>query len=212
VLWSADRTEELDRICTLRQQASKSSGRPNLALADFIAPEDSGREDWMGAFVVTAGIGLEALVACYETEHDDYRAIMAKALADRLAEASAEWLHRKTRTEIWGYANEESLDNEALIAESFQGIRPAPGYPASPDHTVKSQIFTLLDASSRTGTSLTESMAMLPAASVSGLYFAHPQAHYFGVGKLGEDQLRDFAERKGWSVDEARRWLSSSLP
>ena len=165
----------------------------------------------MGAFVVTAGLGLDVIVKGYEAEHDDYRSILAKALADRLAEAAAEWLHRKTRTEYWGYAENEALDNEALIAESYQGIRPAPGYPASPDHTVKSQIFDLLQAEKNVGTQLTESMAMLPAASVSGLYFGHPQAHYFGVGKIGEDQLADFAERKGWSMEEARRWLSANL-
>jgi 5-methyltetrahydrofolate--homocysteine methyltransferase len=211
VLWSSDRGREIDAICTLRQQGTKSSGRPNVALADFIASEDSGLEDWLGAFVVTAGLGLQAIVDEYEAAHDDYSAILAKSLADRLAEASAEWLHRKTRTELWGYASDEALDNDGLIAESYQGIRPAPGYPASPDHTVKAQIFSLLEASESTGATLTESMAMLPAASVSGLYFAHPQAHYFGVGKVGADQVEDFASRKGWSVEQARRWLSANL-
>ena len=203
------RTQPRATIHTLRQQNLKSSGRPNLALADFVAP--AGTPDWLGAFAVTTGHGVGPLAQAYEADHDDYNAILLKALADRLAESMAEHLHRRVRRELWGYAPDEALDNATLIREGYQGIRPAPGYPACPDHTEKPTVFDLLDAQERTGLTLTESMAMLPAAAVSGLYFAHPQAHYFGVGRIDRDQLRDYARRKGWTVGEAERWLSPLL-
>ena len=194
---TADRHEPLATIHTLRQQMAKPPGRPNLALADYVAPRDSGVLDHVGAFAVTTGIGLDALVAEFEAQHDDYSAILAKALADRLAEAFAERLHERVRREFWGYARTESLDNLALIRESYQGIRPAPGYPACPDHTEKRTLFELLDAERRTGISLTETFAMTPSAAVSGYYFWHPDARYFGVGRIGRDQVEDYAARKG---------------
>jgi 5-methyltetrahydrofolate--homocysteine methyltransferase len=196
---------------TLRQQLSKSAGRPNLALADFVAPRDSGAIDYLGAFAVTAGHGLDALVARYEAAHDDYSAILAKALADRLAEALAERLHERVRTELWGYARDESLDNDGLIRESYQGIRPAPGYPACPDHTEKRTLFDLLGAEQRTGLALTESFAMVPTAAVSGWYFWRPEARYFGVGKILRDQAEDYARRKGMDLAAAERWLAPNL-
>jgi 5-methyltetrahydrofolate--homocysteine methyltransferase len=203
--------EVLAVVRTLRQQMEKPPGRPNLALADFVAPSGSGVADYLGAFAVTAGIGSAELVAGFEAAHDDYRAIMSKALADRLAEALAERLHERVRRELWGYASSEALDNAQIIREEYQGIRPAPGYPACPDHTEKATLFTLLDAEARAGISLTESFAMLPPASVSGYYFWRPEAHYFGVGRIGRDQLEDYARRKGWSLDEAARWLAPNL-
>ncbi|MEZ4422833.1 MAG: methionine synthase [Gemmatimonadota bacterium] len=193
----------------LRQQFDKG-GRPNLSLADFVAPADAGLEDHAGAFVVTAGVGLDALVSSFEQDHDDYNAILAKALADRLAEAFAEHLHQRVRTDLWGYAPDEQLDNDALIQERYRGIRPAPGYPACPDHTEKRTLFRLLDAA-RIGVQLTESCAMIPAASVSGWYFAHPDAQYFGIGRIGRDQVEAYAARKGMSMEEAERWLSPNL-
>ncbi|MEZ5611614.1 MAG: methionine synthase [Rhodocyclaceae bacterium] len=195
----------------LRQQHERPGGKPNWCLADFIAPKDSGVKDWCGAFAVTAGLGIELKLAEYEATHDDYHAIMLKSLADRLAEATAEWLHARVRKEFWGYAADETLDNEALIREQYRGIRPAPGYPACPDHTVKAALFELLDAPVNTGMGITESMAMTPAASVSGFYFSHPESHYFAVSKIGEDQLTDWARRTGLSVDAARRWLAPLL-
>ena len=209
VYTDATRTQPRAKLHTLRQQNRKSTGRPNLALADFVAPV--GTPDWVGAFAVTTGHGVAARAAAYEADHDDYNAILLKALADRLAESMAEHLHRRVRTELWASSPHEALDNATLIAEGYQGIRPAPGYPACPDHTEKPTVFDLLDAPGRTGLSLTESMAMLPAAAVSGLYFAHPQAHYFGVGRIDRDQLRDYARRKGWTVGQAERWLSPLL-
>jgi 5-methyltetrahydrofolate--homocysteine methyltransferase len=206
-----ERTAELARIRTLRQQVAKPDGRPDLALADFVAPVDSGVDDHVGAFAVTAGHGLVESKARFEAAHDDYSAIMLTALADRLAEAFAERLHEQVRRELWGYAPDEQLDNEALIAESFQGIRPAPGYPACPDHTEKATLFSLLEAEGRAGMRLTETMAMLPAASVSGYYLWHPQARYFGVGRIDRDQLEDYARRKGWTMAEAERWLMPNL-
>jgi 5-methyltetrahydrofolate--homocysteine methyltransferase len=167
--------------------------------------------DYGGAFAVTAGTGIEALVSRFEAAHDDYNAILTKALADRLAEAFAELLHQRVRREFWGYASDESLDSESLIKERYQGIRPAPGYPACPDHTEKRILFDLLSAEKSAGITLTESFAMLPAASVSGYYFWHPQAQYFGVGKIGRDQVEDYAERKGMDVTIAERWLSPNL-
>jgi 5-methyltetrahydrofolate--homocysteine methyltransferase len=195
----------------LRQQFEKPPGRPNLCLTDWVAPSDTGRRDYVGGFAVTAGLGLDDLVGRFERDHDDYSAIMAKALADRLAEAFAERLHQRVRTEFWGYASDERLDHEALIAERFRGIRPAPGYPACPEHTEKRTLFALLDAERAAGISLTESCAMWPAASVSGWYLAHPEAHYFGVGRIGRDQVEDYARRKGWSVAQAERWLGANL-
>jgi 5-methyltetrahydrofolate--homocysteine methyltransferase len=198
-------------IHTLRQQTKKAKDRPNLALADFVAPKASGRPDWVGAFAVTAGLGLDAVVAEREAEHDDYGSIMAKALADRLAEALAERMHQRVRTQLWGYAADEALDNAALIAEAYRGIRPAPGYPACPDHTEKGTVFELLRATDTTGIQLTESFAMLPAASVSGLYFAHPEAQYFGVGRILKDQVVEYARRKGLELRVAERWLAPNL-
>jgi 5-methyltetrahydrofolate--homocysteine methyltransferase len=204
-------TAPLATIHTLRQQSRKSGGRHNLALADFVAPAESGLEDYVGLFAVTAGLGLEKLVAEFEAAHDDYNAILAKALADRLAEAFAERLHERVRREFWGYAADESLDNDALIHEKYQGIRPAPGYPACPDHTEKRTIFALLDAERNAGMTLTESCAMLPAASVSGYYFWRPEARYFGVGKIGKDQVETYAARKGMPVEDIERWLAPNL-
>ena len=198
-------------VHTLRQQMEKPPGRPNMALADFVAPRASGVSDYLGGFAVTAGAGSAELVASLETANDDYGAIMVKSLADRLAEAMAERMHELVRRELWGYAPGEALDNAQMIREEYQGIRPAPGYPACPDHTEKATLFALLDAEARVGMSLTESFAMLPPASVSGFYFWRPEAHYFGVGRIGRDQLEDYARRKGWSLDEASRWLAPNL-
>ena len=196
---------------TLRQQMARRNARANLALADFIAPLDSGVADYIGCFAVTAGIGEEAVVERFVKAHDDYGKILFQALADRLAEAFAERMHQRVRKEFWGYAPDENLDNDALIAERYRGIRPAPGYPAQPDHTEKTTLFSLLDAEAEIGVRLTESLAMLPASSVSGLYFAHPQARYFGVGRIGRDQVKEYAARKGWTLEEAERWLSPIL-
>ena len=194
----------------LRQQVDKPAERPDFCLADFIAPEDSGRQDWIGAFAVTAGIGIEPHVARFEADHDDYNAILLKALADRLAEALAERLHHRVRTGYWGYAAEEALDNEALIAERYVGIRPAPGYPACPEHSEKRTLFALLGAEG-IGMSLTESFAMLPTAAVSGYYFSHPQSQYFVVGRVSREQVADYARRKGVDRAQAERWLASNL-
>ncbi|MFL5495876.1 MAG: methionine synthase [Gemmatimonadales bacterium] len=207
----ADRSRSVAVIHTLRQQMLKPPGRPNLALADFVAPRETGVADWVGGFAVTTGVGLDRLVAEFEAASDDYSAILAKALADRLAEAFAERLHERVRKEFWGYARDESLDNSALIHEKYQGIRPAPGYPACPDHTEKRTLFDLLQAESNVGISLTESFAMLPAAAVSGYYFWHPQAQYFGVGKIERDQVEDYARRKGMDVATVERWLAPNL-
>ncbi|MEJ2078208.1 MAG: methionine synthase [Acidobacteriota bacterium] len=195
----------------LRQQTRKPEGRPNRCLADFVAPADSGCPDHLGAFAVTAGNGLDELVREFESHQDDYNAILAKALADRLAEAFAERLHECIRREIWGYAPDEDLDNAALIHERYRGIRPAPGYPACPDHTEKETLFQLLDVPQRAGIRLTESFAMLPAASVCGFYLAHPESHYFGVGKIGRDQLEDYARRKGRDRRDMEKWLAPVL-
>lgn len=199
------------RLHCLRQQADKPAERGNLCLADFIAPAKAGVQDWVGAFAVTAGLGCDERVKAFEAEHDDYSAILLKALADRLAEAFAEYLHAKVRREIWGYANDESLDNEALIAEKYRGIRPAPGYPACPEHSEKETLFRLLNAEQHCDMSLTESFAMNPPASVSGLYFAHPDSRYFVVGRVGKDQVEDYARRKQWSMAKAERWLAPIL-
>ena len=205
-----DRQERVTTFHTLRQQMEKPADQFNLALADYVASKESGRTDYVGAFVVTAGIGVEALCAKFEKDHDDYNSIMVKALADRLAEAFAEWLHKQVRAD-WGYGRTESLTNEEMIRERYRGIRPAPGYPACPDHTEKRLLFDLLQAESRAGVTLTESFAMLPAAAVSGLYFAHPQAKYFAVGKINRDQVEDYAARKKLSVSEVERWLAPNL-
>ena len=196
---------------SLRSQTQKSDGLPNLALADFIAPKESGVSDYIGAFAVTTGLGIEPVIKKFEDEHDDYSSIMVKAVADRLAEAFAEHLHELVRKKYWGYACKESLSNDELIKEGYQGIRPAPGYPAQPDHTEKWIIFDLLEAEKNTSITLTESLAMYPAASVSGLYFAHPEAKYFNVGKIGKDQVLDYHKRKGMSLDEMERWLRPIL-
>ena len=196
---------------SLRQQTKKTQGQPNLALADFIAPKESGLVDYIGGFVVTTGIGLDEKVAIFEKDHDDYNAILLKALADRLAEAFAEYLHEHTRKVLWGYAYSEKLTNDELIKESYQGIRPAPGYPACPDHTEKIGLFNLLDATKITGVSLTESLAMLPVSSVSGWYFGHPQAKYFGLGKITEEQVKDLAVRKNVNFEECEKWLRPVL-
>ena len=195
----------------LRQQADKPVDRPDFCLADFIAPRDSGRQDWIGAFAVTAGLGIEPHVARFEADHDDYNAILLKSLADRLAEAFAERLHQRVRTEFWGYAADEALDNDALIAEAYRGIRPAPGYPACPEHSEKATLFRLLDAPGNAGMTLTESFAMLPAAAVSGYYFSHPRSQYFVVGRVSKAQVEDYARRKGVSLAQAERWLASNL-
>lgn len=196
---------------TLRQQHKKSEGKSYLALSDFIAPKSSGKQDFIGAFCVTAGFGTEELAKKYEAENDDYNAIMVKALADRFAEAYAEFLHEKVRKEHWGYAAEEQLSNEALIKEEYKGIRPAPGYPACPDHLEKTTLWELLKVEESIGVSLTESLAMFPTASVSGYYFANPEAKYFGLGKITEDQLKDYAKRKNIEIEVAKRWLAPNL-
>jgi 5-methyltetrahydrofolate--homocysteine methyltransferase len=211
VLWTDEsRGEERVRFPMLRQQHRRSDGKPLLCLADFVAPADSGRVDSVGAFAVTTGIGLDELVAEFERDHDDYGSILAKALSDRLAEAFAEWLHRRVRAE-WGYARDENLSVEELIKERYRGIRPAAGYPACPDHSLKPDLFALLDAERAAGISLTENHAMLPTASVSGFYFAHPRSRYFAVGRIGRDQVRDYAARRGVEPREVERWLAPNL-
>jgi 5-methyltetrahydrofolate--homocysteine methyltransferase len=200
---------ELLRFNMLRQQEQIADGKPNRSLADFIAPRDSGVIDYIGAFAVTAGIGANDLAAAFERDLDDYHAIMTKALADRLAEAFAEYLHARARRD-WGYGTGEQLTAEDLLAERYRGIRPAFGYPACPDHSEKRKLFSLLGAE-RAGISLTESCVMMPAASVSGLYFAHPEANYFNVGRLGPDQVEHYARRKRVSVADVERWLASNL-
>jgi 5-methyltetrahydrofolate--homocysteine methyltransferase len=204
------RTKVIATLHTLRQQTRKAAAEFNYALADFIAPASSGIADYIGAFAVTAGIGVDELCAKFESQHDDYNSIMAKALADRLAEAFAECLHKRIREE-WNYGRGESLSVEDLIKERYRGIRPAPGYPAQPDHTEKQTLFNLLDAGNKAGIQLTESFAMMPASSVCGLYFSHPDAQYFSVGRIGRDQLEDYAARKKMPVEEMERWLRPNL-
>jgi 5-methyltetrahydrofolate--homocysteine methyltransferase len=211
VVWADERrTTELGRFHTLRQQMQKSAGKANVALSDFVAPLGVAH-DYIGAFAVTSGHGEVERVEAFKAAGDDYNAIMASALADRLAEAFAEALHRRVRIELWPYAVDEEFDIDALVSEKYRGIRPAPGYPAQPDHTEKAMLFKLLNAEQETGISLTESYAMWPSAAVSGLYFAHPEAHYFGVGKIDRDQVEDYARRKGWDMATAERWLSPIL-
>jgi 5-methyltetrahydrofolate--homocysteine methyltransferase len=195
----------------LRQQVDKPPGRPDFCLADFIAPSDSGVRDWIGGFAVTTGIGIEPHLQKFENEHDDYSSILLKALADRLAEAFAERLHQRVRKEYWGYASDEALGNDELISEKYRGIRPAPGYPACPDHTEKATLWTLLDPPKNAGIELTESFAMYPTAAVSGWYFSHPDSQYFVVGRLTKEQVEDYAKRKEWTLAEAERWLAPNL-
>ncbi|MFN2475848.1 MAG: vitamin B12 dependent-methionine synthase activation domain-containing protein [Chthoniobacterales bacterium] len=204
------RETPLAKFHFLRQQMLKPAGQTNRCLADFVAPKGSGRADYIGGFAVTAGIGADELAKSYSDAHDDYNAILTKALADRLAEAFAEYLHQQARI-AWGYGAEEKLSHEELIRERYRGIRPAAGYPASPDHTEKRTLFDLLEPEQRASVTLTESFAMHPGASVSGLYFAHPDARYFAVGKIERDQVRDYAIRKGESIESIERWLAPNL-
>ena len=199
------------RLCQLRQQKAKREGQAQWCLADYVAPESSGLDDYIGAFAVTAGIGIDEHVARFERDHDDYSAILLKALADRLAEAMAEYFHERVRRELWGYAADEALTNEQLIAEAYRGIRPAPGYPACPDHTEKDKLWQLLDVERSIDLRLTESFAMFPTAAVSGFYFSHPESRYFAVGKIDRDQVESYAARKGMSVAEVERWLAPNL-
>jgi len=199
------------KFLTLRQQSQKTAGAPNIALSDFIAPKDSKKQDYIGCFCVTTGFGVDEKAAEFEKQLDDYNSIMVKALGDRFAEAFAEYLHLKVRKEIWGYASDENLSNEDLIKENYNGIRPAPGYPACPDHLEKTTIWKLLNVEQEIGVTLTESMAMWPASSVSGYYFANQQSKYFGLGKIKEDQVIDYAKRRGISTEMASKWLSPNI-
>ncbi|MEJ7816498.1 MAG: vitamin B12 dependent-methionine synthase activation domain-containing protein, partial [Rubrobacter sp.] len=205
------RDEVLASLDFLRQQKQKPPGRPNRSLADFVAPKSTGLEDYIGLFAVTAGFGADEAARRFERDNDDYNAIMVKALADRLAEALAELMHRRVRTEFWGYAADEDLDSGALMREEYSGIRPAPGYPACPEHTEKRALWRLLDVEYNVGITLTESCAMSPGAAVSGYYFSHPDSSYFGVAEIGRDQATDYAERKGWTLEEAEKWLAPNL-
>ena len=205
-----NRNEIIDTLNNLRQQRQKAPGQKNISLTDFIASKESGKADYIGSFAVTTGIGIERWVEKFEAEHDDYNAILLKALADRLAEAFAERMHDRVRNEFWAYA-EESFTNEELISERYRGIRPAPGYPACPEHTEKGKLFNLLDVEKNTSIKLTESYAMYPAAAVSGWYFSHPESKYFGLGQISKDQLEDYANRKGMGIEEAEKWLAPTL-
>jgi 5-methyltetrahydrofolate--homocysteine methyltransferase len=202
---------EIHRFHFLRQQMKRTNKRANHSLADFIASADANVPDYIGTFAVTAGLGIESKLEEFAKTHDDYSSILLKALADRFAEATAEYMHQKTRQELWGYASQENWTNEDLIRENYQGIRPAPGYPACPDHSEKTGLFDLMQVAEKIGISLTEGYAMMPASSVSGYYFSHPDARYFGVGKVAEDQVKDYAARKGVDVIQAERWLASNL-
>lgn len=205
------RTEVQTVLHHLRQQLAKTPDKPNLCLSDFVAPKDSGKQDYIGAFAVTTGIGIEAHVERFEQQHDDYNSILLKALADRLAEAFAERMHERVRKEFWAYAQDESLGNAELISESYSGIRPAPGYPACPDHTEKQTLWTLIQPDTHAGITITESFAMLPTAAVSGWYFSHPDSQYFGTGKIHRDQVEDYALRKQDEKSVIERWLASVL-
>jgi 5-methyltetrahydrofolate--homocysteine methyltransferase len=208
VLFADDtRTKEISRLYFLRQQVEKRAPRANMCLADFISPDS----DWIGGFAVTAGHGIEEHLARFKADHDDYSDILLKALADRLAEAFAERLHERVRKTLWGYAPDEALSNEELVREKYRGIRPAPGYPACPDHSQKPELFRLLNAGQNAGLTLTESFAMLPTAAVSGYYFAHPDSQYFGVARIGRDQLEDYAKRRGCSIEQAEKWLRQNI-
>jgi len=201
----------LDTFLTLRQQSKKSEGKPNIALADFIAPKSSEKQDYMGCFCVSTGFGTEEMANKFEAEHDDYNSIMIKALADRLAEAFAEYLHKEVRTQHWNYVTNENLSNEELIKENYKGIRPAPGYPACPDHLEKNTIWDLLNVEKSIGVKLTDSLAMWPSASVSGYYFANPEARYFGLGKITKDQVKDYSKRRNITFKEAEKWLNPNI-
>jgi len=205
------RKKVLTTLHHLRQQQQKPDDKPNFCLSDFIAPKSTDLVDAIGAFAVTAGIGIDEHVKRFEAEHDDYSAIMLKALADRLAEAFAELMHEKVRKDYWAYGESEALDNEELIKEKYRGIRPAPGYPACPDHTEKTALWQLLDVENNIGIQLTDSFAMFPAASVSGFYFSHPESRYFAVGKINKDQVEAYANRKGMDVETVERWLAPNL-
>jgi 5-methyltetrahydrofolate--homocysteine methyltransferase len=205
------RAEELATFYTLRQQLSKRDGRPNVALSDFVAPVDSGARDYIGGFVVTAGVEEVAISERFAAANDDYSSILVKALADRFAEAFAERMHERVRREFWGYASDETLSPDEMIGETYAGIRPAPGYPAQPDHTEKQTLFRLLDAEAATGVRLTESYAMWPGSSVSGVYIGHPGSYYFGVAKVERDQVQDYAARKNMPIEEVERWLGPVL-
>ena len=210
-VYDAKKTKTLAKFLTLRQQLKKKEGEPNIALSDFIAPKDSEIEDYIGCFCVSTGFGSDELSKAYEDKIDDYSSIMVKAIADRFAEAYAEYLHKEIRINKWGYNKNEDLDNKELIKESYKGIRPAPGYPACPDHLEKETIWKLLDVEKAIGVKLTESLAMWPASSVSGYYFANEKSKYFGLGNINEDQLKDYAERKNIDLEKARKWLSPNL-
>jgi 5-methyltetrahydrofolate--homocysteine methyltransferase len=219
------RTQTLSVLHNLRMQMERNGQQPNFCLSDFVAPVvpfdfaqgtdasvvERSRNDWIGAFAVSTGFGIEPHLKAFREQHDDYSAIMLEALCDRLAEALAERMHERVRKEFWGYAADETLDNNAMIAEKYQGIRPAPGYPACPDHTEKGTLWTLLDVEANTGMIITESFAMYPAASVSGWYFSHPDSRYFGIGRIARDQVEDYAKRKGMTLVEAERWLAPVL-
>ncbi|HEU5008811.1 MAG TPA: vitamin B12 dependent-methionine synthase activation domain-containing protein, partial [Jatrophihabitantaceae bacterium] len=205
------RTTVRTTLHELRQQTEHRPGVPHRSLADFVAPKQTGLADYVGAFAVTAGLGSTQKITEFKSALDDYSAILLESLADRLAESFAERMHERVRTEFWGYRPDERLDNDALIKEQYVGIRPAPGYPACPEHTEKKTIWELLDVHTNTGIELTDAMAMWPGASVSGLYFSHPQSQYFVVGRVGRDQVEEYAKRKGWTVAVAERWLSSNL-
>ena len=204
------RDKVIERFHFLRQQSNREGSEPCRSLSDFIAPKETGLADHIGAFAVTSGIGLKELCESYKAKHDDYNAIMAEALADRLAEAFAECLHKRVRAE-WGYGGAENLSKEDLIHEKYRGIRPAAGYPACPDHTEKGTVWHLLDVQANTGMQITESFAMWPGSSVSGLYFAHPESRYFSLGKIDRDQVADYSQRKAMSVSEVERWLGQNL-
>jgi 5-methyltetrahydrofolate--homocysteine methyltransferase len=205
------RTTVLKTLHNLRQQRKKAPGQANFSLTDFIAPKETGKKDYLGSFAVTAGLGIESKVKEFEDNLDDYNAILLKALADRFAEAFTELLHTRVRKEYWGYASDEALENDDLVAEKYKGIRPAPGYPACPEHTEKITLFELLDAEKNADIMLTESCAMYPAASVSGWYFSHPNSKYFGLGDVSNDQVEDYANKKGWTKEEAEKWMGSFM-
>jgi 5-methyltetrahydrofolate--homocysteine methyltransferase len=205
------RVTPLATLHFLRQQKDLPSGKPHAALADYIAPKTSGRRDYIGAFAVTTGLGIEAALERFAAQHDDYSSIMLKILADRLAEAFAERMHERVRREFWGYASDEKLTNDQLIAEEYRGIRPAPGYPSCPDHTEKAALWKLLDPTRNAGIEITESYAMYPAAAVSGWYFAHPEARYINIGRVDRDQVADYAQRKAMPLAEMERWLTPNL-
>ena len=211
VIYDINGKDQLGKIHNLREQKKKAPGRPNISLTDFIMPKDEGTSDFIGAFAVSAGIGIEEHIDRFKASHDDYSEIMLKSLADRLAEALAEYMHARVRKEYWGYSHEENLTSQQLISENYVGIRPAPGYPACPDHTQKELLFDILDVKKNTGIFLTESLAMYPASSVSGWYYAHPQSKYFGLGKINMDQVEDYAQRKGEDVAKAKKWLAPNI-